>query len=156
MKKSDPLQNLLCWYAAQIRSVIPYFEAIRALPLPEKGMPMSGSQVTDRGESMMIRALDSADRMEDTLLAIRAFLYTLDDGDRRFIEMLAAYPTSSLQFDFSTVALVHIQRESGICARPYPADFCVKKSRKKTKLTCRWETLRERLTPLLVLYRGEY
>jgi hypothetical protein len=151
---SDPLQSLLCWYAAQIKSSIPYYEPIRALPIPEKGMPSSGTHKTDRTESMIIHALDSSDQMEETLLAIRAFLYTIPDDDRRFVEMLTAYPLSTYQFDVAAVALVLIQRETGICARPYPAGFRLRKARRKAEIEKRWCRIRESLAPLLVLYRG--
>lgn len=154
--KHDPLQSLLCWYASQIKTAVPYYEPIRAIPLPEKGMPMSGTQKTDRAESMIIGALDSSDQIEDTLLAIRSFLYTLADDDRRFVEMLCAYPSSSYQFDFATISLVILQRETGICARPYPSDFRMKKARRRARITERWESVRQQLTPLLVLYRGKF
>jgi len=121
------------WCPLQARIVLayrgwrPYVEPLRALPLPQKlygaisrhsrwmYCSPTRSTVTDRVESMLVRAIDSADGMRDTDKATHEALRCLDVQGRAIVNALASCAGSDCQFDFSGAAQAWTTAKRGRC-----------------------------------------
>lgn len=139
----------------------PYFEPIKALPLPDPDAPKirnrakkmfvrpTRSRKSDVGEIMMNRALDAPVILCRRLETAKEALSVLSDKERRLIEWLAAY-----RFDYSKAAHDWVSGRRGmipgksIDLKKFNA-WCSSKKNKKNESQRKWYEIKEKLLSLI-------
>lgn len=166
MVENHRLQQIICRYYSEW---LPYYEPLRALPLPQKPPPSVGkrragqvrcSETISRDcaleEIRIIHALDDARRIAETALLVKAAIETLSQRERDTLALLAQHSTSDHVFDFSAAAHSWTVGKRGMIAplrgslpdRIYTA-WCNSKAEKRRSLVQAWERIAEKLEGLL-------
>ena len=105
-----PVQAAICLAYRQWQ---PYWEPLRALPLPEPDW-VQGCLCVGLVEERLIRVLDDAGGIDGAVLRVQWALQRLDQGDKELIATLAAYQDSDGQFDFGRAAHAWTAAKRGI------------------------------------------